>query len=297
MRVAVCRQSLATIQSRRMLFRLALISALSVAAVISARADDKGPLVAGADVGNAPYIMAKPDGTYDGFDVEKLAEIARRLGRPGYKLVDQQWAGIFAGLNAKKFDFIMASTVITEERAKSLLFTEGDHGNDYRFLVKKTAPDLKSFDELRGKVIAVNQGNVYDKWLADRQEKYGWTVDRYAKNEDAVTAVLAGRAFANLASNGATVWTAMKNPVLKPSLLIDSGQVKGMAFRQDDAALRNQVENAIECMKLDGTIAKLHEKWLGAKPEPGSPAVTVMAGYGQPGLPGYDPTPHDPICK
>ena len=41
-------------------------------------------------------------------------------------------------------------------------------------------------------------------------------------------------------------------------------------------------------MKLDGTIAAMHEKWFGIKPAPGSAAVTVFPGYGVPGMPGYD---------
>ena len=271
-----------------------LIGLLGMASSVVAQ---PGPLVAGADVGNAPYIIAKPDGSYDGFDVERLELLAKRIGRSGYKLIDQQWSGIFAGLNAKKFEFIMASTVITKERAETVLFTEGDHENDYRFLVHKSAPDIKSLEDLRGKVIAVNQGNTYDKWVSERAQEYGWTVSRFAKNEDAVQAVLAKRAYANLASAGATDWTAKKNPLLKPSLIISSGQTKGMVFRKDDVALRNQIENALECMKLDGTIARLQKKWLGIDAEPGSAAVTVKPGYGEPGMPGYESTEHTPVCS
>lgn len=281
----------------RRLFVASALGLLAVASVTAPAFSQDGPLVGGADVGNAPYIMQKPDGTYEGFDVDRLAEIARRIGRPGYELVDQQWSGIFAGLNAEKFDLIMASTVITEERANNVLFTEGDHGNDYRFLTLDSAPEVKSLEDLRGKVIAVNQGNVYDQWLAAREDEFDWKIERYAKNDDAVQAVLAGRAFANLASNGATVWTASKSPRLKASLVIDSGRTKGMAFRKDDVELRNKVEEAVECMKLDGTIAKLHEKWLGGKPPEGSSSYTVRVGYGEPGLPGYDATPHEPKCN
>ena len=38
-------------------------------------------------------------------------------------------------------------------------------------------------------------------------------------------------------------------------LKVDQGLVWGAAFRKDDAATRNAVEEAIECMKLDGTVA------------------------------------------
>lgn len=142
----------------------------------------------------------------------------------------------------------------------------------------------------------MNQGNVYDQWLTARADEYKWEVARYAKNSDAVQAVLAKRADANLASAGATTWTAVKNPMLKGGLVINSGQTKGLAFRLDDTELRNKVEDAIECMKLDGTIAALQEKWLGVEAGPDSITRNVQAGYGEPGLSGYDPTPHTPDC-
>jgi polar amino acid transport system substrate-binding protein len=50
-------------------------------------------------------------------------------------------------------------------------------------------------------------------------------------------------------------------------------------------------------MKLDGMIAKMHEKWFGVAPAAGSAAVTVFPGYGVPDMPGYDPTAHTPSCS
>ena len=48
---------------------------------------------------------------------------------------------------------------------------------------------------------------------------------------------------------------------------------------------------------IDGTMAALSEKWFGVTPAPGSAAVTVYTGYGQPGFEGYEATPHVPNCK
>jgi polar amino acid transport system substrate-binding protein len=39
-----------------------------------------------------------------------------------------------------------------------------------------------------------------------------------------------------------------------------------VAIRKDNAEMRAQLENVIECLKQDGTIAKIHEKWLGYAP-------------------------------
>ena len=70
-----------------------------------------------------------------------------------------------------------------------------------------------------------------------------------------------------------------------------------MPFRKDDVKTRNMVEGVIECMKLDGTIAKLSEKWFGVTPAAGSAAVTVQAGYGVPDKEGYEASGHTPKCE
>jgi polar amino acid transport system substrate-binding protein len=70
-----------------------------------------------------------------------------------------------------------------------------------------------------------------------------------------------------------------------------------MPFRKDDVEMRNTVENIIECMKQDGTIAELSEKWFGVTPAEGSAAVTVYPGYGVPGMEGYSDETHEPQCS
>ena len=55
--------------------------------------------------------------------------------------------------------------------------------------------------------------------------------------------------------------------------------------------MRDQLETAIECLKQEGAIAKLHEKWFGIAPAAGSAAVTVFPGNGVPDMQGYDPAP------
>ncbi len=60
--------------------------------------------------------------------------------------------------------------------------------------------------------------------------------------------------------------------------------------------LRAQLQDALDCMKKDGTIAKLSEKWFGRKPAPDDLENVITPGYGVPGMPGYDPTPHELHC-
>ena len=70
-----------------------------------------------------------------------------------------------------------------------------------------------------------------------------------------------------------------------------------VAFRLDDQAGRAEVNNAIKCMKKDGSIARLYEKWFGLKPAADSWVYKIAPGHGVPDMPGYDPGPYEPKCS
>lgn len=276
--------------------RVALLSLALVALALGAPAVAQQPLTVGLDATFAPHAMPKLGGGVEGFNVDMANEIGRRLGRP-VNIVAQEFSGLIPGLQSKRFDFIAAPTTVTAERAKSLLFTEGYLNTDYQFVIKRDAPDITKLEDLKGKTIAVNRGSIYDTWTRDNAAKYGFQAESFNTQPDAVQAVLAGRAFANLAGNTASAWAVQKTPGLKLSYTVKTGLVWAIPFRKDDVASRNQVEEVVECMKLDGFFARLSEKWFGVKPEPESPAVTVYPGFGQPGFEGYVADKHTPRCK
>lgn len=243
----------------------------------------------------APHAMPKMAGGVEGFNVDLANEIGKRLGVT-MDITAAQWSGLLPAMQAGTYDFIVAPTTLTEERSKSMLFTEGYLNTDFQFVVQKGATAIGKLEDFKGKTIAVNKGSAYDKWARGLAERIGWTVESYGTNTDAVQAVIAGRAFANVAGNTVSAWAVKKNPRIELSYVHSTGRVFSMPFRKDSVALRNKVESAIECMKLDGTMSRLSEKWFGVTPAPGSAAVTVHAGFGQPGFQGFETTPHVPDC-
>ena len=93
------------------------------------------------------------------------------------------------------------------------------------------------------------------------------------------------------------VYTASKNPQFVADLELKETRAHWAApTRKDNVELRNQLQDALDCMKKDGTIAKLYEKWFGKKPAADDLAVVITPGYGVPDMPGYDPTPHELKC-
>ena len=248
------------------------------------------PISTGVDATCAPHAMAKLGGGIEGFNVDLANEIARRLKRP-INIEATQFSGLIPGLNAKKYDWIAAPTTVTPERTKAMLFTEGYLDTDYQFLVKKSDPEIKGLDDLKGKTIAVNKGSAYDTWAKANAEKYGFKFDVYDTNADAVQAVLSGRASTNLAGNTVVAWAAKQNPMVKTSFTIKTGLVWAVPFRADDRAGRDQISMVIKCMKQDGALSALHEKWFGAKPPADSTTVRIAVGHGVPNMEGYDATP------
>jgi polar amino acid transport system substrate-binding protein len=276
---------------KRTVFAAALLAAAAGAALAQ-----EPPLKTGVDATFAPHAMPKLSGGIEGFNVDLANEIAKRLHR-GIEIDATQFSGLLPGLQAGSYDFIAAPTTVTKERADNLLFTEGYLNTDFQFVVKKDTPDIKALEELKGKTVAVNKGSAYDSWARDLAEKIGWSVESYGTNTDAVQAVISGRAYANVAGNTASAWAVKNNPAIKLSYLYSTGLVWATPVRKDNAALRNKLELATECMKKDGTIARMHERWFGTPPPPGSAAAVIFPGYGVPGMPGYDPTPHEVTCS
>ena len=244
----------------------------------------------------APHAMPKMDGGVEGFNVDLANEIGKRLNVK-MDITAAQWSGLIPGMQAGTYDFLVAPTTLTGSRSKSMLFTEGYLNTDFQFVVKAGTKPITGLEQFKGKIISVNKGSAYDKWARGLQKKIGWKVESFGTNTDAVQAVISGRAFANVAGNTVSAWAVKKNPQIQLSYLHSTGKVFSMPFRKNSIKLRNKVENVLECMKLDGTFAKMSEKWFGVTPAPGSAAVTVHAGYGQPGFDGFVPTPHVPNCK
>lgn len=243
----------------------------------------------------APHAMPKLEGGIQGFNVDLFTEVGKRLKRP-VDITATQFSGILPSLQAGTIDFVAAPVTVTKERADNYIFTEGYLNTDYQFLTKKGAPAIADLKELKGKVVAVNKGSVYDSWAKKLEPEIGWTVETFGTQTDAVQAVMAGRAYANVAGNTNVQWAVKQQPQLQLSYVYSTGLVWAAPLRKESTELRAQLENAIECIKKDGTMAALHEKWFGIKPAPGSAAVTIFPGTGVPDMPGYDPTPREPQC-
>jgi polar amino acid transport system substrate-binding protein len=278
--------------------RLAAIAAVALLFAGSALAQSKlPPLRTGVDGTFAPHAMPKLGGGIEGFNVELFTEVARRMHRD-ITIDSTSFSTLIPGLLAGRYDFIAAPTTVTKERAEQMIFTAGYIWTAYQFGIKKGSKPIKDWADLKGKAVAVNKGTPYETLSKAKAAELGFTVQVYDTQPDAIQAVISGRAYATLGGNTAIVYAASKNKQFVADLELKDTRAHWAApFRKDSVALRNQMQDVLDCMKKDGTIAKLSEKWFGRKPSADGLEVVITPGYGVPGMPGYDPTPHEVKCN
>lgn len=259
-------------------------------------AQQDGPLVVGLDFGVVPFGQINASGEKEGFSIDLAAALAERLGRPGAEVVDVEFSGMFAALFAERFEFIITPLYITEERAEQMLYAEPYFPADSGFIIAQDAT-MSSLEDLQGKVVAVNNGTRHDGWATENAERYGFEVQRYSNVPETIQAVASGRAFTTVNQSPTMVYAASQNDRVKLGFIDYSGGDNfGLAFRKEDVEYRNEVEEILECMKLDGSLQDLYRKWFDADPDPKSSMMAVYVGYGAPGFDGYEPTSHVPQC-
>src|SRR5579875_1342687 len=177
--------------------RLAVVLCLLA---LPALADEPAPLRTAVDGTYAPHAMPKLGGGVEGFNVDLFTEVARRMGRP-ITIDSASFSGLVPAMNAGRYDFLAAPVTVTKERAENMIFTQGYLWTEYQFGIKKGSAPIKSWEDLKGKVVTVNKGTPYEQLARQKGGEIGFEVQAYDTNADAIQAVLSGRAYANLAGN------------------------------------------------------------------------------------------------
>ena len=134
--------------------KLLLALALAGSTLLSAQAS-AGTLKIGTEGAYPPFNYVDTDGSIKGFDVEIGLALCEKM-KVKCEVVAQDWDGIIPALLAKKYDMIIASMFITEERKKVVDFTKPYYKAAMTHVVPKDS-DITEFSDaaLSGKTVSV----------------------------------------------------------------------------------------------------------------------------------------------
>ncbi len=230
-----------------------------------ARVKKEGKLVIAIDATYPPMESEGPGGKPVGFDIDIANEVAKRLGVKA-DFVVMNWDGIFAGLNSKRYDVIISTMNITDERKKQVDFVE--YVRMSQLFVGKKGVVVASDKDLAGKVVAV-QADTTSAEFVDKAIKAGFKpkeVKQFKLATDVFAAVKAGQAETIVIDEPVGRYYAKQDPInfavtgvaMKPEPV-------GIAFRKDDKDLTDAVQKIVDEMRKDGTLKRLSTTWFGGE--------------------------------
>jgi len=215
-----------------------------------------------------PFSYVTPAGELAGFDIDIAKALGAAMGAE-VELVAQDWDGIIPALLAKKYDAIIASMSITEERKKKVAFTNKYYNTPAKFVCKKGSMTEFSRENIKGKKIGVQRATIHDNYLTDN---YGKDVEvvRYGTQDEAYLDLVAGRVDMLLADSVALSDGFLKKPEGKDYQFIGPdlsdpkwfGNGAGIAIRKEDKDLAELFNKAIDQIRADGTYKKIQDKYF-----------------------------------
>lgn len=268
---------------RRTIWKKALAAflAVSMMALTSCGAQDSGSASseAGGDqlerIQQAGEIVIATEGTWSpwtfhdendelvGYDVEVGKLIAEKLGvEPVF--VEGEWDGLFAGLDAERYDVVINGVEVTEERAEAYDFSDPYAYIRTAIIVNGDNNDINSFEDLDGKTTANTLASTY----ATLAESYGATATGVDDLNQTIELLLAGRVDATLNAE-VTYYDYMNqhpDANLKIAALTDEASLVCIPTRKgdDSASLREAINQAIAELSESGQLSELSEKYFGS---------------------------------
>ena len=246
----------------------ALLFVVVALAATSAFAKDWSKVRVGVEGAYPPFSYVTPSGELAGFDIDIAKALVEAMGAE-ITLVPQDWDGIIPALLAKKYDAIIASMSITEERKKKVAFSKKYYNTPAKFVSKKGDIDEFSREAIKGKRIGVQRATIHDRYLTDN---YGKDVEikRYGTQDEAYLDLTAGRVDMLLADSVAISDGFLKKPegadyqFIGPDLNDPKwfGEGTGIAIRKEDKELVEKFNMAIDKIRADGTYKAIQDKYF-----------------------------------
>jgi lysine-arginine-ornithine-binding protein len=216
----------------------------------------------------APWSFKDAQGKLQGWDVEIAFALCEKM-KAECEVIAQDWDGIIPGLQAKKYDAIVASMSMTPKRREQIDFTNKYKDVVSTFVARRGTIADTSVEGMKGKRIGVQRGSSQHQWLQQTGYEKTATLVLYDTPQQAELEVISGRVDAMI-GNKATYFTGFfkrpeskdfdyVGPALQGGVL---GEGAGIGVRKGDDALRERFNKALVEIRADGTYDRISKKYF-----------------------------------
>jgi polar amino acid transport system substrate-binding protein len=262
---------------KRHLLSAAAGLALAFGFATAAQADELADIKAAGKITGATEMHFAPfdilNGTeYEGIDRDLFDEVAKDLGvTPDY--IDLPWESVLPGLEAKKFNFVVAPVTITAERMKRYSFTL-PIGDATVAMVKRAGDDtISKPEDLAGKSAGSQKGSAQLEQLKAFSATLPTPIDirEYVNQDEALADLAAGRIQAVANSLPLMGYAAVQRSDVFAVVMPPFGTKKYFAWvarpGDDSKSLIDAINASLLKMHEDGRLEAINKKWLGVAPD------------------------------
>jgi arginine/ornithine transport system substrate-binding protein len=250
--------------------KILLLGALALSAFAPlAMADDAKPLRIGIEAAYPPFAFKTPDGAITGFDYDIGNALCAEM-QVKCQWIEQEFDGLIPALKVRKFDAVLSSMSITEDRKKAVDFTGKYYATPAKLAMKAGTVLSDPITDLKGKRIGVQRSSVYDRYATDVFAPAGAEVVRYGSQNEVFLDLQAGRLDATLADSvniddgflktDAGKAFAFAGPDFTDVKYFGEGQ--GIAVRKGDKALADKFSAAILAIRANGKYKEVQDKYF-----------------------------------
>src|SRR5687768_1102273 len=218
-----------------------------------------------------PFSSKDASGKWVGWEIELMDAVCKQMNEK-CELVEVAWDGIIPALTSKQIDVIWSSMSITEERKKTIDFTNMYYNTPTVIIGAKDGDKDISPEQLKGKTLCAQVSTIHEKYL--RKYFPESEIKTYQTQDEANNDLAAGRLDyvqadgsaldAFLKTEQGQACCELKGQVPDDPVILGEGA--GGGVRKEDTELKEKLNKALSELAKSGELARITENYPDLKP-------------------------------
>lgn len=213
-----------------------------------------------ADYAPFEYVDTAKSDEIIGFDIDLANLIAERLGYT-LQFTNTDFNSLIPGLQADKFDFVIAGMTPTEDRDEVVDFSVAYYETE-QYLVTPKDSNISSLEDLKGKVVGAQVSSIQEDLAKTFAEENGFTVESRNLIPEIIQELKNGRFQGAVIENiVAENYLAQNDDLTSFPLEVEDPDFKAVVF-QEGSDLKAEFDEVIQALIDEGKIDELKKKWF-----------------------------------
>lgn len=241
----------------------AAVLALSLCAAMTAcnSASSKKYIIA-TDTTFAPFEFEDASGKKIGIDMELLEEIAKDQ-KFEYEVQSLGFNAAVQAVQSNQADGVIAGMSITEDRKKTFDFSEPYFDSGVVMGILASDETTKSYDDLKGKNVAIKIGTEGATFAESIKDQYGFTTTTFKDSANMYEDVKAGNSVACFEDYPVLGYAVTQNVGLKIVTEKEQGSSYGFAVNKGkNAELLKKFNDGLKNLRDSGKYQEILDKYI-----------------------------------